>query len=77
MRVQVRFPHPNARFCPRVRRLGGLRRIVLARDSILRFVWNEYPKYRNRYRNLELDPAWTHLEWITLRTPRAVRAWLG
>ena len=54
-----------------------IRNSFLERDSILRFVWNEYPKYRNRYQSLELDPAWSHLEWITLRTPGAVRDWLG
>jgi adenylate kinase family enzyme len=52
------------------------RNALFARDSLLRFTWNEYPKYRRRYRGLVHDPAWAHLEWVHLRSPAAVRAWL-
>ncbi|MEX1007198.1 MAG: AAA family ATPase [Acidimicrobiia bacterium] len=54
----------------------SIRNSFFAHDSILRFVWNEYPKYPDRYRTLQRDPEWSHLGWITLHSPCGVRAWL-
>jgi adenylate kinase family enzyme len=53
-----------------------LRNLFFARDSLLWFTWNEYPKYARRYRELERDPAWSHVQWFRLTTGRAAREWL-
>jgi adenylate kinase family enzyme len=45
-------------------------------DALIRYLWRNYPTYRERYEALQRDPAWSHLEWVTLRSPAAVRAWL-
>jgi hypothetical protein len=45
-------------------------------DGLIRYLWRNYPKYRERYGALQRDPTWSHLEWVTLRSPDAVRAWL-
>jgi adenylate kinase family enzyme len=54
-------------------------RLALRPDSIVWFAWREHPKYNRRYSDLMdsgATAAMTHLEWIRLRSPRAVRKWL-
>ena len=45
-------------------------------DALIPYLWKYYPKYRKRYEARQRDPAWSHLEWIRLRSASAVRAWL-
>jgi len=51
-------------------------RTAVGRDSIIRFAWTEYPKYKRRYGTLMADPRWAHLRWVRLISVRAVRTWL-
>ena len=41
-------------------------RAVLGRDELLRFLWREFPKYRNRYRSIAADPQYAHLAVVHL-----------
>jgi adenylate kinase family enzyme len=52
-------------------------RLALRPDSIIWFAWRAHPKYNRRYEGLDEDPAYAHLDWIRLRSPRAVRRWLS
>ena len=45
-------------------------------DALIRYLWRNYPKYRERYEAAQQDPEWAHLEWIRLHSASAVRAWL-
>jgi adenylate kinase family enzyme len=45
-------------------------------DALIRYLWRNYPKYRQRYEALQNDPTWSHIEWVTLRSPGEVRTWL-
>ncbi|HEY7105054.1 MAG TPA: AAA family ATPase [Acidimicrobiia bacterium] len=45
-------------------------------DALIRYLWRNYPKYRERYDSLQRDPAWSHLEWVTLRSRSQANAWL-
>lgn len=53
--------------------------LALRPDSIIRYAWREHPKYNRRYSDL-MDSgaaaAMTALQWVRLRSPRAVRAWV-
>ncbi len=50
---------------------------VLGRDQLLRFLWREFPKYRNRYRTIASDPRYAHLTVVHLERGRDVRRWLA
>ncbi len=50
---------------------------VLGRDQLLRFLWREFPKYRNRYRTIASDPRYVHLTVVHLERGRDVRRWLA
>ena len=52
-------------------------RSAVGRDSIIRFAWTEYPKYRLRYAALMDDPEWSAVHWVRLRSPHDVRAWVA
>ena len=54
----------------------SIRNTFFARDSLLWFTWNHYQKYPNRYRALAQGPAWSHIQWIRLRSGTATLAWL-
>ncbi len=48
---------------------------VLGRDELLRFLWREFPKYRNRYSTVADDPQLAHLTIVRLERARDVRRW--
>jgi adenylate kinase family enzyme len=52
--------------------LGGL----WAKDSLLRWAVANHSRLRDRYLASVDDPLWSHLEFVRLRTPGAVRRWL-
>ncbi len=45
-------------------------------EALIPYLWKYYPNSRERYGAMERDSAWSHLEWIRLRSASAVRAWL-
>lgn len=45
--------------------------------SIIRWGWTRHRKYHERYMALSQDPAWSHLQFIRLTTPRQVRDFLA
>ncbi len=49
---------------------------VLRPDSIVRFAWTAWPKYGERYREFLATGEFDNLDWVCLRSPREVRAWL-
>jgi hypothetical protein len=53
-----------------------VRNAFFDRDSLLWFLWNEYPKYPSRYRALEHAPTSSHLRWVRLRSGTTARKWL-
>jgi adenylate kinase family enzyme len=46
-------------------------------ESIIRWAWTRYSKYRDRYRTAIADPRWAHVTFVVLRNRRAVRRFLG
>jgi adenylate kinase family enzyme len=44
--------------------------------SIIRWGWTQHAKYVARYSAAMTDPRWAHLDFVRLRTPDAVRAFL-
>ena len=44
--------------------------------SILRWAWTRFRPYRDRYEAAWEDPAWAHLHFVRLRSPREVAAFL-
>ena len=51
-------------------------RTVLGPNELLRFLWREFPKYRNRYSTVADDPQLAHLTVVHLERARDVRRWL-
>lgn len=54
----------------------SLRRAFLSRQSILLWSLTTFAKNRAKFSRLRADPAYAHLEWHHLRTPRAARDFL-
>lgn len=44
-------------------------------QNILLWSWTRHAPYRARYSAAVADPNNAHLEWIRLKTPRAMRSW--
>ncbi len=63
-----------------VERLDGkresLRRAFLSRQSILLWSPTTFAKNHAKFSRRRADPAYAHLEWHHLRTPRAARDFL-
>ena len=45
--------------------------------SIIIWSWTQHAKYRVRYESAMADPAWSHLSFVRLRSPTAVKAFLN
>lgn len=45
--------------------------------SIIRWAWVKHPEYRQRYGRAMVDPAFEHLRFVRLRSPREVEAFLA
>jgi adenylate kinase family enzyme len=55
-------------------------RMLLSRDpmrSIVGWGWTQHAKYVARYRAAMTDPAWSHLDFVRLRTSREAAAFLA
>jgi len=52
-------------------------RAALGRDSIIRWAWTSHARNHTRYAQMMVEPAYAHLRWIPLRTPREVRRFLA
>ena len=50
--------------------------LSLRPDSIVRVAWRAHPTYNAHYEGLDRDPRLTHVQWVRLCSPRAVRRWL-
>jgi adenylate kinase family enzyme len=44
--------------------------------SIIAWSWTQHDRYRAQYTAAESDPAWSHIEFVKLRTPREVQAFI-
>jgi adenylate kinase family enzyme len=49
---------------------------VLRPDSIVKFAWTAWPKYGQRYREIMATGEFAHIDWVHLRAPAEVRAWV-
>jgi adenylate kinase family enzyme len=54
-----------------------IRNALVGDEPLIPYLWCHYEKYRARYLEFAADPTWAHVEWVRLRSPRAVRAWVG
>lgn len=46
-------------------------------QSIIRWAWTRHGVYHARFRDASADPAWTHLTFVRLRSPREAKAFLA
>ncbi len=45
--------------------------------SVIAWAWTRHDRYRQRYVEAAGDPAWRHLRFVRLRSPREVEAFLA
>ena len=45
--------------------------------SIIAWAWTQHERYRQRYGDAAQDPAWAHLQFARVRSPRDVEAFLA
>ncbi len=50
---------------------------IFAKDSIILWAWNTYPRNRAKYLALNADPANAHIRFVHLRSPKEERQWLA
>ena len=49
---------------------------IMSSDSILLWALKTYHKHRRVYSHLRLQPEYTHIQFVHLRSPRATHEWL-
>jgi adenylate kinase family enzyme len=52
-------------------------RLMLRPDSIVRHAIRAHPVYNQKYAEVQAENSQSHLTWIRLSTPRAVRQWMA
>jgi adenylate kinase family enzyme len=46
-------------------------------ENIVGWAWTRHPHYRAHYEAAMREPRWSHLQFVRLRSPRAVDGWLS
>ena len=46
-------------------------------ENIILWSWTQHHRYRDRYGAASTDPAFQHLEWVRITSPRQQRRWLA